>query len=136
MSTSCTYFSKLYTIFGKQCRFRSAGWSVVTCRERAYLLALLCVVFSWVFVAFPHGVLSQVWYLIVSIPDLCLLPYFLIKPADQYLLCRSCTLWTHIDILLSIWEIRKLALILSIFFFQKMLSAYYYIHYAPWSDCS
>ena len=25
---------------------------------------------------FPFGILGQVWYLIVSIPDLCLLPYF------------------------------------------------------------
>ena len=29
-----------------------------------------------VFVTFPCGVLGQVWYLIVSIPDLCLLSYF------------------------------------------------------------
>ena len=28
------------------------------------------------FVTFPSGVLGQVWYLIVSIPGLCLLPYF------------------------------------------------------------
>ena len=34
------------------------------------------MMFSRVFVAFPCGVLGQVWYLIVSIPDLCLLPYF------------------------------------------------------------
>ena len=27
-------------------------------------------------VSFPYGALGQVWYLIVSIPDLCLLPYF------------------------------------------------------------
>ena len=32
--------------------------------------------FSCVFVTFPCGVLGQVWYLIVSIPDLCLLTYF------------------------------------------------------------
>ena len=44
--------------------------------ERAYLLALLCVMFSCVFVTFPYGALGQVWYLIVSIPDICLLPYF------------------------------------------------------------
>ena len=31
---------------------------------------------SCVFVTFPYGVLGQVWYLIVSIPDLCLLSYF------------------------------------------------------------
>ena len=49
---------------------------VATCWETADLLALLCVMFSCVFVTFPYGVFGQVWYLIVSIPDLCLLPYF------------------------------------------------------------
>ena len=49
---------------------------VVTCSERADLLALLYVMFSCAFVTFPYGVLCQVWYLIVSIPDLCLLSYF------------------------------------------------------------
>ena len=48
----------------------------VTCWKRANLLALLYVMFSCVFVSFPYGVLGQVWYLIVSIPDLCLLSYF------------------------------------------------------------
>ena len=48
---------------------------VVTCWERADLLALLCVIF-FVFVTFQYSVLGQVWYLIVSIPDLCLFPYF------------------------------------------------------------
>ena len=32
---------------------------------------LSCVLFT-----FPNGVLGQMWYLIVSIPDLCLLLYF------------------------------------------------------------
>ena len=50
---------------------------MVTCWERANLLALLCVMFFFcIFVTFPCGVLGQVWYLIVSIPDLCILPYF------------------------------------------------------------
>ena len=35
------------------------------------------------FVTFPYGVLGQVWYLIVSIPDLCLLSYFFVSPAKQ-----------------------------------------------------
>ena len=48
----------------------------VTCWERAYLLALLYVMFSCVFVTSPYGILGQVRYLIVSIPDLCLLTYF------------------------------------------------------------
>ena len=49
---------------------------VVTCWERANLLALLCVMLYCVFVSFPCGFLGQVWYLIVSIPDLYLLTYF------------------------------------------------------------
>ena len=34
--------------------------------------------FNCVFVTFPCGILGQVWYLIVSIPDLCHLSYFVI----------------------------------------------------------
>ena len=49
---------------------------VVTCWERANLMTLLYVMFSCVFVTFPCGDLGQVWYLNVSISDLCLLPYF------------------------------------------------------------
>ena len=49
---------------------------VVTCWERADLLVLLCMMFSCVFVTSPYGVLGQVRYLNVLIPDLCLLPYF------------------------------------------------------------
>ena len=52
---------------------------VVTCWERADLLALVCgvkLVLNWVVVTFPFGILGQVWYLIVSIHDLCPLSYF------------------------------------------------------------
>ena len=38
--------------------------------ERANLLGLLYVVFTNVFVTVLCGILGQVWYLIVSIPDL------------------------------------------------------------------
>ena len=48
---------------------------VVTCWERADLLALVCGVSLWV-CHFPIGILGQVWYLIVSIPGLCTLTYF------------------------------------------------------------
>ena len=34
------------------------------------------VMFNFVFVTFPCGILGQVWYLIVSIPDLWRLSYF------------------------------------------------------------
>ena len=48
---------------------------VVTWRERADLLALVCDVYCD-FVTFPFGILGQVWYSIVLIPDPCCLPYF------------------------------------------------------------
>ena len=48
---------------------------VVTCREKADLLALVCEV-NCVFVTFPCSILGQVWYLIVSIPDFCCLSYY------------------------------------------------------------
>ena len=43
--------------------------------ETSDLWALLCVIFSYVFVTFPYRDPGQVGYIIVSIPDLCL-PYF------------------------------------------------------------
>ena len=48
---------------------------VVTCWEKADLLALVGD-FDCNFVTFPCGILGQVWYLIVSFPDLCRLSYF------------------------------------------------------------
>ena len=41
----------------------------------AGLLSLVCGV-CCDSVTFPFGILGQVWYLIVSIPDLCRLSYF------------------------------------------------------------
>ena len=62
------------------CLFIVALWSP------AGLLALLCVMgYFGIFVNFPFGVLGQVWYLIVSIPDICLLTYF---NASQYLFIK------------------------------------------------
>ena len=48
---------------------------VVTCWVRTDLLALVCDIYCD-FVTFPCGILGQVWYLIVSIPDLCNLSNF------------------------------------------------------------
>ena len=48
---------------------------VVTCKERADLLALVGDVYSIV-VTLPYGILGQVLYLIVSFPYLCHLSYF------------------------------------------------------------
>ena len=48
---------------------------VVTYWERTGLLAVVCGV-SLKVCHFPIGILGQVWYLIVSIPDLCTLLTF------------------------------------------------------------
>ena len=48
---------------------------VVTCWERAVLLALVGDVYCF-FVTFSCCTLGQVWYLIVSFPNLCRLSYF------------------------------------------------------------
>ena len=48
---------------------------VVTGRERADLMALVCDVYCD-FVTFPFGISGQVWYLVVSIHDPCCLSYF------------------------------------------------------------
>ena len=55
------------------------SYLVVTYWERADLFALFCVVLSCVFVTFPYCVPGQVWYWIVSIPDLCLPLYFALQ---------------------------------------------------------
>ena len=45
-------------------------------------MVLLYSMFSCVFVTFPYGIVGQLWYLIVSIPGLCLLPYYDDIPMD------------------------------------------------------
>ena len=45
---------------------------MITCRERADLLAIVCDVYCD-FVTFPFGILGQVWYFIVLIPIPCCL---------------------------------------------------------------
>ena len=78
------------------CLFIAALWSPAG--ERANLLVLLYVMVSCVFVTFPCGVLGQVWYLIISIPDLCLLTYFdCIVPIDisqRYIVSKHCVFKT------------------------------------------
>ena len=48
---------------------------MVTCWDPADLLALVGDV-NCISIAFSCGILGQVWYLIVSFPDLCRLSYF------------------------------------------------------------
>ena len=47
-------------------------------------MEIVTLTFSCVFGTFPYGVQGQVWYFIVSIPDLCLLPYFEYKIKAKY----------------------------------------------------
>ena len=53
--------------------FIAALWSPAGKRLTSWLSF---VMFNCVFDTFPCGILGQVWYLIVSIPDLCQLSYF------------------------------------------------------------
>ena len=53
--------------------FISALWSPAGNQLTSWLLFAM---FNCVFVTIPCGILGQVWYLIVSIPDLCCLSYF------------------------------------------------------------
>ena len=49
--------------------------------------SLVYYVLFCAFVTFTYGVLGQVWYLIVSISDLCLLPYFQLDGRSPFDLC-------------------------------------------------
>ena len=52
---------------------------VVTC-----WFDILCAkFFVCVFVTLTYGALGQVWFLIVSIPGICLLPYFIISSNNR-----------------------------------------------------
>ena len=53
--------------------FIAALWSPA---EKGLTSWLLFVMFKCVINIFQCGILGQVWYLIVSIPDLCRFPYF------------------------------------------------------------
>ena len=55
------------------CLFIAALWSPA---GKGLTSWLSCVMFYCVFVDFLCGVLGQVWCLIISITDLCLLTYF------------------------------------------------------------
>ena len=64
---------------------------MVTCWERADLLAILYAMFYCVFVTFPCVVLGKVWCLIVLILDLGILFYFN-KGIIKYLVPAKCKL--------------------------------------------
>ena len=62
---------------------------VYTCWERADLLALVCGVQLRV-CHFPIDILGQVWYLIVSIPDLCTLTYLHLSISNDIVSTKIC----------------------------------------------
>ena len=61
---------------------------MVTCWERADLLALVGDVYC-IFVTFPCGIPGQMWYMIVSFPDLCCLQLTL-RNIKIYHAAQSC----------------------------------------------
>ena len=56
--------------------------------ERVDLLTLACNVYCD-FATFPFGILGQVWYFIVSIPDHCCLSYFYTPNRQLFISCRT-----------------------------------------------
>ena len=58
------------------CLFIADLWSSAGTGLASWLSCMLCFI---VFVTFPCGVLGQVWHLIVTIPDIYLLPNFVSK---------------------------------------------------------
>ena len=54
--------------------FIAALWSPAGKGFTSWLLLGIFIVY--IFVTFPCGIMGQVWYLIVSFPDLCRLFYF------------------------------------------------------------
>ena len=73
------YFSHLfyYAVLSIPCSH------VITCKEMAGLLALLCVMFNSVLSL--SCIASQVCYLFVFISDLCLIPHYTLRTLRQIL---------------------------------------------------
>ena len=63
------------------CLFTAALWSPA---GKGLTTWLLFMMFNCVIATFPCGFLGQVWYLIVSIPDLCHLFYYKSKVKVKY----------------------------------------------------
>ena len=66
---------------------------------------------NYVFVTFPCVILGQVWFLIVSLPDLCPLSYFRISDKVIFKLAQlqrqEISLVACLDMILSIKQITK-----------------------------
>ena len=69
----------LYVLFG---HLLGKGWPL---GSRLWCLLWVC--------HFPIGILGQVWYLIVSIPDLCTITYFFLNLSGAYYIYPYVTAW-------------------------------------------
>ena len=65
------YLSLVFVMLS--CLFIAALWSPA---GKGLTSRLLFVMFKCDFVTFPCGILGQVWYSIIMIPDLCRFSYF------------------------------------------------------------
>ena len=57
---------------------------------------------AWLFSHFPIGILGQVWYLFVSIPDLCTLTYF--APWSTKDVAYKTLVWPKLEYAAPIWS--------------------------------
>ena len=71
--------------------------------------SLSSVMFNFVFVTFSSGILGQVWYLNVSIPDLCHLSYFVFGGTKYPI-----SLEVSRQVSLIIWQISPYSVTLNI----------------------
>ena len=58
---------------------------------------LLFVMFNCVFVTFPRGILGQVWYLIVWVPDLCHLTFKVFNVLEASVWFTICSFQNYFD---------------------------------------
>ena len=68
--------------------FVSVHWClVITCLVRAHLWLSFVIFNCFFFVTFPCGILDKVWYLILSISDVCHLSYLLRRVNIEFFAC-------------------------------------------------
>ena len=72
--------------------FIAALWSLEGKGLTAWLLFVMFIV---IFLHFPFGILGEVWYLIVSIPDPCCLSYMM-QPVFHSVLFTTLYVYTYV----------------------------------------
>ena len=112
---------------------------VITCWEMADLLTLLCVMYSFVVVSLPDGVLGHMWYLIVLSSVRCLLYFYILPLVDYGPNSRGSTSITNIERITKLqkileadiptpsadmFQIFKQSVIYVVFLFVKLCAAF------------